>query len=137
MRVIVQSIEPCSTGNGNRFNVFTLLDHLKCRFILTVEIDKIGDRELQRVTADRVFGNLFKYDIDIRSQIYQLVSAVYNRESIELPCDVGELEIERNKRNNLPPSPAVNEAIKALGGQSKAIKASSELSIEEEKSRQS
>lgn len=108
MRVIVQSIEPCSTGSENSFNVFTLLDHLKCRFILTVEIDQIGDKKLQRVTADQVFGNLFKYDIDIRSHIYQLVSAVYNGESIDLPCDVGELEIDRNKRNNLPPYSAMN-----------------------------
>ncbi|MEG3439423.1 hypothetical protein V0288_20015 [Pannus brasiliensis CCIBt3594] len=137
MKVIVQRIELSSTDINNIFNVFVLLDSQKCRFELTVEIDKIGDRELQRISTDRVFDNLFKYDIAIHSRICKLVSAVYNRESIDLPSDVGELEVDRDKPRPSDQYISATEAGFAAAMRLHDNNLTENLSIEEETSRQS
>jgi hypothetical protein len=101
MKVIVQNIEPSSTEAENSFDVFILLDQCKYRFQLQIEITPIGNKNLQMVTTDWAFDNLFKYNIDIHSRICKLVSAVYNHRPIKLPADIGELEIDRAKSRHI------------------------------------
>lgn len=76
------------------FEVVTLLDGQEYRFNLDVESDLVGEKELQSIRTDRAFNDIFRYNLRIHRDICRLVFSYYNHQPIQLPVDLGELQIE-------------------------------------------
>lgn len=103
MQVLVKDILPSSNPLHSQINpeqklitfeVVTLLDNQAYRFNLAVESDLVGGEKLQSIITDRAFNDIFRHDLRIHRDICQLVFSYHNHQLIQLPADLGELEIE-------------------------------------------
>jgi len=92
MKVRVMLIEPSS--NPKAFNLIVLIGKDQYNFTVTVETDKIAEREIQITNGDDFFGETFQFNQIVGVEICKLVSKIYNHQVVELPADVGEFYSE-------------------------------------------
>lgn len=88
MKVHVLSIAPANQPSA--FDVILLIGTEQLQFTITVDIDQIGDREIQITHGDRDFSETFRFNQKVASDICKLVSTVYNHQSVSVPLYVGE-----------------------------------------------
>lgn len=88
MNVQLLSISPVARPTA--FDVALLIGTEQLQFTITVEIDQIGDREIQIVHGDRDFSETFRFNQKIAADICKLVSKVYNHQAVSVPSDLGE-----------------------------------------------
>jgi hypothetical protein len=95
MKVEVLSI---TTTDNKVFNVLVRLDTDEYQFMITVEIDRILNQDLQVIQGDEDFLNLFQFNRKVTEHLYKLVSKIYTSQIIRFPVviedlDPGELEL--------------------------------------------
>ena len=101
MKVQVQEIIPSQTPWRSQFDpnqeigtfdVKVEIGNQKHQFKLAVDLDLIGERQIQIVRTDVEFEEIFKFDLKLHRDICKLVSSVYNHQPVQLPTNLGELE---------------------------------------------
>ncbi|XZO01094.1 MAG: hypothetical protein ACM65L_21700 [Microcoleus sp.] len=61
------------------------------KFIFTTEVNRVGEHLLQTTRGDRTFSEVFKFNQRVAMNVTNLVVKCYNRETVNLPADVGVL----------------------------------------------
>ncbi|WP_371122926.1 hypothetical protein [Microcoleus sp.] len=61
------------------------------KFIFTTEVNRVGEHLLQTTHGDRTFSEVFKFNQRVAMNVTNLVVKCYNRETVNLPADVGVL----------------------------------------------
>ena len=101
MKVQVTAIQPSSIASRSKFDpereigtfdVFVLIGTQPHKFRLAVDLDRIGEHQIQIVNAEVSFEETFKYNLKLNQEISQLVLQVYNSQAVEFPVDLGEFE---------------------------------------------
>ncbi|ACK74147.1 hypothetical protein PCC7424_5584 (plasmid) [Gloeothece citriformis PCC 7424] len=101
MKVQVKEIVPSQTPWHSQFDpnqeigtfdVKVEIGNFQHQFKLAVDIDLIGERQIQIVRTDDEFEEIFKFDLQFHRDICKLVSSVYNHQPVQLPTNLGELE---------------------------------------------
>ncbi|MEG5210504.1 hypothetical protein QUB67_16565 [Microcoleus sp. ARI1-A1] len=89
------SIQPASEPNTHQVLVSVGTDTHK--FIFTTEVNQVGEHLLQTTRGDslrdsfasRTFSEVFRFNQRVAMNVTNLVVKYYNRETVELPADVG------------------------------------------------
>ena len=95
MKVQVLSIQPASQANIHQVLVSVGTDTYK--FIFTTEVNQVGEHLLQTTHGDslrdscasRTFSEVFRFNQRVAMNVTTQVVKYYNRETVELPADVG------------------------------------------------
>ncbi|WP_341735208.1 hypothetical protein [Microcoleus sp. CAWBG640] len=61
------------------------------KFIFTTEVNRVGEHLLQTTRGDRTFSEVFRFNQRVAMNVTNLVVKYYNRETVNLPADVGVL----------------------------------------------
>ncbi|MEG4205457.1 hypothetical protein QUA20_16170 [Microcoleus sp. Pol7_A1] len=87
MKVQVLSIQPAKQPNTHQVLVSVGTDTHK--FIFTTEVNQVGEHLLQTTRGDRTFSEVFRFNQRVAMNVTTQVVKYYNRETVELPADVG------------------------------------------------
>ncbi|MEG4939451.1 hypothetical protein [Microcoleus sp. F4-D5] len=87
MKVQVLSVQPARQPNTHQVLVSVGTDTHK--FIFTTEINQVGEHLLQTTRGDRTFSEVFRFNQRVAMNVTAQVVKYYNRETVELPADVG------------------------------------------------
>lgn len=102
MKVRVIEIRPSQTAQVSQFepykaigtfDVLVSIGNREYRFELAVDVDVVGERQIQIIRTDINFETIFKFNLKLHRDICKLVSSVYNHQPVKLPIDLGELDI--------------------------------------------
>ncbi|MCC3422955.1 MAG: hypothetical protein JGK24_03560 [Microcoleus sp. PH2017_29_MFU_D_A] len=89
MKVQVLSIQSAIAPNTHEVVLSVGTDTQK--FIFTTEVNRVGEHLLQTTRGDRTFSEFFKFNQRVAMNVTNLVVKYYNRETVNLPADVGVL----------------------------------------------
>lgn len=89
MKVQVLSIQSAIAPNTHEVVLSVGTDTQK--FIFTTEVNRVGEHLLQTTRGDRTFSEVFKFNQRVAMNVTNLVVKCYNRETVNLPADVGVL----------------------------------------------
>ena len=89
MKVQVLSIQSAIAPNTHEVLLSVGTDTQK--FIFTTEVNRVGEHLLQTTRGDRTFSEIFKFNQRVAMNVTNLVVKCYNRETVNLPADVGVL----------------------------------------------
>ena len=89
MKVQVLSIQSAIAPNTHEVVVSVGTDTQK--FIFTTEVNRVGEHLLETTRGDRTFSEVFKFNQRVAMNVTNLVVKCYNRETVNLPADVGVL----------------------------------------------
>ena len=89
MKVQVLSIQSAIALNTHEVLLSVGTDTQK--FIFTTEVNRVGEHLLQTTRGDRTFSGIFKFNQRVAMNVTNLVVKCYNRETVNLPADVGVL----------------------------------------------
>ena len=89
MKVQVLSIQSAIAPNAHEVVLSVGTDTQK--FIFTTEVNRVGEHLLQTTRGDRSFSEVFKFNQRVAMNVTNLVVKCYNRETVNLPADVGVL----------------------------------------------
>ncbi|MEZ2237523.1 MAG: hypothetical protein ACBR15_21300 [Microcoleus sp.] len=89
MKVQVLSIQSAIAPNTHEVVLSVGTDTQK--FIFTTEVNRVGEHLLQTTHGDRTFSEVFKFNQRVAMNVTNLVVKCYNRETVNLPADVGVL----------------------------------------------
>ncbi|WP_333189864.1 hypothetical protein [Microcoleus sp. Pol7_A1] len=81
------SIQPAKQPNTHQVLVSVGTDTHK--FIFTTEVNQVGEHLLQTTRGDRTFSEVFRFNQRVAMNVTTQVVKYYNRETVELPADVG------------------------------------------------
>jgi hypothetical protein len=87
MKVQVLSIQSAIAPNTHEVVLSVGTDTQK--FIFTTEVNRVGEHLLQTTRGDRTFSEVFKFNQRVAMNVTNLVVKCYNRETVNLPADVG------------------------------------------------
>ena len=87
MKVQVLSIQPARQPNTHQ--VLVSVDTDTHKFIFTTEVNQVGEHLLQTTRGDRAFSEVFRFNQRVAMNVTTRVVKYYNRETVELPADVG------------------------------------------------
>lgn len=88
MNIKVLSIK--RTTESGTFEVAVLIGSELHQFQMSVELDRIANREIQTIASDEKYRETFRCNFQADQEISKLVSKFYNCDAIELPAYVGE-----------------------------------------------
>jgi hypothetical protein len=103
MKVLVKEILPSqipwhSQFDPNQeiatFDVKVEIGNFQHQFKVAVDIDLIGERQIQIIRTDGKFEKIFKFDLKLHRDICKLVFSVYNHQLVQLPINLRELELQ-------------------------------------------
>ena len=89
MKVQVLSIQSAIAPNAHEVVLSVGTDTQK--FIFTTEVNRVGEHLLQTTRGDRTFSEVFRFNQRVAMNVTNLVVKCYNRETVNLPADVGVL----------------------------------------------
>ncbi|MEZ2301053.1 MAG: hypothetical protein ACBR13_04760 [Microcoleus sp.] len=89
MKVQVLSIQSAIAPNTHEVVLSVGTDTQK--FIFTTEVNRVGEHLLQTTRGDRTFSEVFRFNQRVAMNVTNLVVKCYNRETVNLPADVGVL----------------------------------------------
>ena len=89
MKVQVLSIQSAIAPNAHEVVLSIGTDTQK--FIFTTEVNRVGEHLLQTTRGDRTFSEVFRFNQRVAMNVTNLVVKCYNRETVNLPADVGVL----------------------------------------------
>ncbi len=89
MKVQVLSIQSAIAPNTHEVVLSVGTDTQK--FIFITEVNRVGEHLLQTTRGDRTFSEVFKFNQRVAMNVTNLVVKCYNRETVNLPADVGVL----------------------------------------------
>ena len=89
MKVQVLSIQSAIAPNTHEVLLSVGTDTQK--FIFTTEVNRVGEHLLQTTRGDRTFSEVFRFNQRVAMNVTNLVVKCYNRETVNLPADVGVL----------------------------------------------
>lgn len=89
MKVQVLSVQSAIAPNTHEVVLSVGTDTQK--FIFTTEVNRVGEHLLQTTRGDRTFSEVFKFNQRLAMNVTNLVVKCYNRETVNLPADVGVL----------------------------------------------
>lgn len=89
MKLQVLSVQSAIAPNTHEVVLSVGTDTQK--FIFTTEVNRVGEHLLQTTRGDRTFSELFKFNQRVAMNVTNLVVKCYNRETVNLPADVGVL----------------------------------------------
>ncbi len=89
MKVQVLSIQSAIAPNTHEVVLSVGTDTQK--FIFTTEVNRVGEHLLQTTRGDRTFSEVFRFNQRVAMNVTNLVVKYYNRETVNLPADVGVL----------------------------------------------
>ncbi|MEG4445747.1 hypothetical protein QUB47_28305 [Microcoleus sp. AT9_B5] len=81
------SVQPARQPNTHQVLVSVGTDTHK--FIFTTEVNQVGEHLLQTTRGDRTFSEVFRFNQRVAMNVTAQVVKYYNRETVELPADVG------------------------------------------------
>jgi hypothetical protein len=87
MKVQVLSIKSAIAPNTHEVLLSVGTDTQK--FIFTTEVNRVGEHLLHTTRGDRTFSEVFKFNQRVAMNVTNLVVKCYNRETVNLPADVG------------------------------------------------
>ena len=87
MKVQVLSIQSAIAPNTHEVVLSVGTDTQK--FIFTTEVNRVGEHLLQTTRGERTFSEVFKFNQRVAMNVTNLVVKCYNRETVNLPADVG------------------------------------------------
>ena len=87
MKVQVLSIQSAFAPNAHE--VVLSVGTNTQKFIFTTEVNRVGEHLLQTTRGDRTFSEVFRFNQRVAMNVTNLVVKCYNRESVNLPADVG------------------------------------------------
>lgn len=87
MKVQVLSIEP--TKESSLHEVLLSIGENQQVFMFATEVNQIGEQEMQTTHGDETFAEVFRFNQRVAMNITNLVVKFYNKETVELPADVG------------------------------------------------
>ena len=87
MKVQVLSIQSAIAPNAHEVVLSVGTDTQK--FIFTTEVNRVGEHLLQTTRGDRTFSEVFRFNQRVAMNVTNLVVKCYNRETVNLPADVG------------------------------------------------
>ena len=89
MKTTAIAIEP-HPADVTSFSVSVSIGTELHTFILNVQIVSVAGREVQAVSGNDAFEQTFAFNPHLSLAIGQLVSNVYNQETVELPVELGD-----------------------------------------------
>ena len=89
MKVQVLSIQSAIAPNAHE--VVLSVGTNTQKFIFTTEVNQVGEHLLQTTRGDRTFSEVFRFNQRVAMNVTNLVVKCYNRETVNLPADVGVL----------------------------------------------
>ena len=87
MKVQVLSIQSAIAPNAHE--VVLSVGTNTQKFIFTTEVNQVGEHLLQTTRGDSTFSEVFKFNQRVAMNVTNLVVKCYNRETVNLPVDVG------------------------------------------------
>ncbi|MGA9381529.1 MAG: hypothetical protein WBV73_22445 [Phormidium sp.] len=87
MKVQVLSIE--QTKEPNLHEVSLLIGENQQIFLFTTEVNQFGEHKIQTTHGDETFSEVFRFNQRVAMNITNLVVKFYNKETVQLPADVG------------------------------------------------
>jgi hypothetical protein len=101
MKTQVLTVKPIS--NSDSLDVVLLIGEEKHSFTFSRQFDQIGEKELQIITYESVFGEMFQFNQQIVSEVMSLVKRVYGGEKVKFPKDVVDFGTPREALDTLKP----------------------------------
>jgi len=87
MKVQVLSIEP--TKEPSLHEVLLSIGENQQVFMFATEVNQIGEHKIQTTHGDETFSEVFRFNQRVAMNITNLVAKFYNKETVELPADMG------------------------------------------------
>lgn len=88
MNTQVLKIEP--NNDVNSLKVYVLIGDEKHEFTFSRKFDTIANKQLQLITHDKSFGDVFKYNHHIIDEVMNIVRKFFQGGNPNLPQDVGD-----------------------------------------------
>jgi hypothetical protein len=76
--------------DGDSLEVWMSIGEKQHQFTFSRKFDSFANRQLQIITYDKEFGEIFKFNQHIIGEVLNLVRQFYKGDNLELPASVGD-----------------------------------------------
>ncbi len=101
MKTQVLNIKPIP--NSDSLDVVLEIDSKRHCFTFSRQFDQIDEKELQIITYEPAFGELFQFNQHVVGEVMNLVKRVYGGEKVKFPKEVGDFGTPREALATLKP----------------------------------
>ncbi len=101
MKTLVKAIEPISDSDS--LKVWLSIGNRQLLATFSRKFDDFGGHQLQIITYNQEFGEIFQFNQQIIGEVINLVKQVYRGENVELPASVGDFGTPESALGTLKP----------------------------------